>query len=43
MLIFVQVYKTIEKNLISYKVQEEQKRAKESTKRKLEAYEEKCI
>jgi len=42
MLIFVQVYKTIDKILYLYKVLEEQKRAKESTKRKLEASEEKC-
>jgi len=43
MLIFVQVYRTIVKFLISYEVLKEQKRAKESTKRKLEASEEKCI
>jgi len=42
MLIFVQVYRTIDKSLYLYKVLEEQKRAKESTKRKLEASEEKC-
>ena len=41
MLIFVQVYKIIDKIFISYKVLKEQKRAKESTKRKLEASEEK--
>ena len=41
MLIFVQVYWTIDKILYLYKVLEEQKRAKESTKRKLEASEEK--
>ena len=40
MLIFVQVYMTIDKILYLYKVLEEQKRAKESTKRKLEASEE---
>jgi len=43
MLIFVQVYMTIDKILYLYKVLEEQKRAKESTKRKLEASEEKCF
>jgi len=42
MLIFVQVYRTIDKVLISYKVLKEQKRAKESTRLKLEASEEKC-
>ena len=42
MLIFVQVYRTIDKSLYLYKVLEEQKRAKESTKKKLEASEEKC-
>jgi len=42
MLIFVQVYMTIDKCLYLYNVLEEQKRAKESTKRKLEASEEKC-
>jgi len=42
MLIFVQVYKTIDKILYLYKVLEEKKRAKESTKRKLEASDEKC-
>jgi len=42
MLIFVQVYRTIDKILYLYKVLEEQKRAKQSTKRKLEASEEKC-
>jgi len=42
MLIFVQVYRTIEIFLYLYKVLEEQKRAKESTKRKVEASEEKC-
>jgi len=42
MLIFVQVYMTIDKFLYLYKVLEEQKREKESTKRKLEASEEKC-
>ena len=42
MLIFVQVYRTIDKSLYLYKVLEEQKRAKESIKRKLEASEEKC-
>jgi len=42
MLIFLQVYMTIDKSLYLYKVLEEQKRAKESTKRKLEASEEKC-
>jgi len=43
MLIFVQVYMTIDKILfISYKVLKEQKRAKESTRLKLEAFEEKC-
>jgi len=42
MLIFVQVYKTIDKVLISYKVLKEQKRAKESTRLKLEGSEEKC-
>jgi len=36
------VYRTIDKILYLYKVLEEQKRAKESTKRKLEASEEKC-
>jgi len=42
MLIFVQVYMTIDKKfLVSYKVLEEQKRAMRSTKRKLEASEEK--
>jgi len=42
MLIFVQVYKTIDKMLYLYKVLEEQRRAKESTKRKLGAPEKKC-
>ena len=42
MLIFVQVYRTIDNIWYIYKVLEEQKRAKESTKRKLEAPEEKC-
>jgi len=42
MLIFVQVYRTIDKILYLYKVLEEQKRAEESTKRKFEASEEKC-
>jgi len=42
MLIFVQVYRTIDKVLISYKVLKEQKRVKESTRLKLEASEEKC-
>jgi len=42
MLIFVQVYTTIDKMLYLYKVLEEQKKAKESTKRKLGAPEEKC-
>jgi len=42
MLIFVQVYRTIDKILISHKVLKEQKRAKESTRMKLEASEEKC-
>jgi len=42
MLIFVQVYRTIDKIWYLYKVLEIQKRAKESTKRKLEASEEKC-
>jgi len=42
MLIYVQVYRTIDKSLYLYKVLEEQKRPKESTKRKLEASEEKC-
>jgi len=42
MLIFVQVYKTIAKILYPLRVLEEQKRAKKSTKRKLEASEEKC-
>jgi len=42
MLIFVQVYRTIDKVLISYKVLKEQKRAKQSTILKLEASEEKC-
>ena len=42
MLIFVQVYRTIDKVLISYEVLKEQKRAKESTILKLEASEEKC-
>ena len=42
MLIFVQVYRTIDKIWYIYKVLEEQKRAKVSTKRKLEAPEEKC-
>jgi len=41
--IFVQVYMIIVKFLISYEVLKEQKRAKESTIRKLEASEEKCI
>jgi len=36
------VYRTIDKSLYLYKVLEEQKRAKESTKKKLEASEEKC-
>jgi len=40
MLIFVQVYRTIDKISYLYKVLKEQKRAKESTKRKLEASEE---
>jgi len=40
MLIFVQVYMTIDKILYLQKVLKEQKRAKESTKRKLEASEE---
>ena len=40
MLIFVQVYRTIDKVLISYEVLKEQKRAKESTILKLEASEE---
>ena len=43
MLIFVQVYRTIDKVLISYKVLKEQKRVKESTILKLEASEEKCF
>jgi len=42
MLIFVQGYRTIDKMLYLYRVLEEQKRAKESTKRKLGAPEEKC-
>jgi len=42
MLIFVQVYRTIDKVLISYKVLKEQMRANESTILKLEASEEKC-
>jgi len=42
MLIFFQVYRTIDKVLYLYKVLEEQKREKESLKRKLEASEEKC-
>jgi len=50
MLIFVQVYKTIDKNLRSSlgfgrtkkKSKEQKKRAKESTKRKLKASEENC-
>ena len=42
MLIFVRVYRTIDKILIFYKVLKEQKRAKESTRIKLEASEEKC-
>jgi len=42
MLIFVQVYRTVDKILYLYKVLKEQKRAKESTKRKLKASEEKC-
>ena len=42
MIIFVQVYRTIDKILYLYKVLEEHKRAKESTKRKLEASEEEC-
>jgi len=42
MLIFVQAYRTIDKLLYLYKVLEEQKRVKESTKRKLGAPEEKC-
>ena len=37
MLIFVQVYRTIDKMLYLYKVLEEQKRAKELTKWKLGA------
>jgi len=41
MLIFFQVYRTIDKIFMFYKVLKEQKRAKESTKRKLEASEEK--
>ena len=40
MLIFVQVYRTIDNFFYIYKVLEEQKRAKESTKRRLEASEE---
>ena len=36
------MYRTIDKILYLYKVLEEQKRAKESTKRKLKASEEKC-
>jgi len=42
MLIFVQVYRTIDKMLYLYEVLEEQKRVKESTKRKLGVPEEKC-
>jgi len=42
MIIVVQVYRTIDKILYLYKVLEEQKREKESTKRKLEAFVEKC-
>jgi len=41
MLIFVQVYKTIDKKFVSYKVLKEQRNAMKSTKRKLEASEEK--
>jgi len=37
MLIFIQVYRTIDKMIYLYKVLEEEKRAKESTKRKLGA------
>jgi len=42
MLIFVQVYRTIDKIWDHYKILEEQKRAKESTKRKLKASGENC-
>jgi len=44
MLIFVQVYRTIDKNLVSYKVlkgTKESNKIKRSTKRKLKASEEK--
>jgi len=41
MLIFVQVYRTIDKKFVSYRVLEEQKRAMKSTKRKLKTSEEK--
>jgi len=41
MLIFVQVYRTIDKIFVSYKVLKEQRRVMKSTKRKLEASKEK--